>query len=165
MEPILNCSIATLKEVKKRWQGIIYDNLDDNRYNLAADEFIEEIKKGTRVTYIAKFNDLIVCDLTVIVKEEGILHESQNTKELVSQDKAFICGVRTDKEFENRGYFSKLYKYMENDLKNKGYKKLTISVENNNTRAKEIYKHLGFTNFMRTENNNGHIFEYYYKDI
>lgn len=160
-----NCKIATIEEIESRWQTIIDENDNDIRYQIAADEFIKEAKKKTRLTYIGKLNNHIICDATAIIKEEGILNESQNKEGLVSQEMAFICGVRTNKEYENLGYFSKLYKFMEKDLKEKGYNILTLSVESTNSRGKNIYKHLGFTNYLRSEEKSGHILDYYYKNI
>lgn len=168
MQDNYKCKIASIEEIKERWASIIKNNSNNNniyRYYLAEEENIEQVKKETRITYIGVLNNRIICDLTVIIKEEGILNESNNTNGLVNSEKAFLCGIRTDKDYENKGYFSKLYKYMENDLLNKGYKKLTISVEKSNTRAKEIYKHLGFTKYLRTEDKGNYKFDYYLKVI
>jgi len=32
---------------------------------------------------------------------------------------AYLAAFRTNKEYEGKGFFSKLYKFMENDLKEK----------------------------------------------
>ena len=54
------------------------------------------------------------------------------------------------KEFEGQGYFSKLYRFMEEYLKNLGFKKLTLGVEPTEERNRQIYFYLGFTNFLFT---------------
>lgn len=36
---------------------------------------------------------------------------------------------RTKKDYDNKGYFSKFYKFMEFDLKSKGFERLTLGVE------------------------------------
>ena len=41
----------------------------------------------------------------------------QNKDNLVGNNKAYLTVFRTNKEYENKGYFSKLYKFMEEDLK------------------------------------------------
>ena len=77
---------------------------------------------------------------------------------------------RTIDEYQGKGYFSKLFNYMVNDLKSKGYKRLTIGVEPTETKNKAIYFKWGFTNFVRKSQEkypNGSIIdvEYYYKDL
>lgn len=55
-----------------------------------------------------------------------------------------MTAFRTNKEYEGKGYFSKLYKFMEEDLKRKGYSSLTLGVEPDEIRNKKIYNHYGF---------------------
>jgi ribosomal protein S18 acetylase RimI-like enzyme len=61
-----------------------------------------------------------------------------------------LCGFRTNKEYENQGYFSKLYKFIEQDLKSRGYKELSLGVEPKETRNVSIYKKFGFTNLIKS---------------
>ena len=56
---------------------------------------------------------------------------------------------RTNKEYQNQGYFSKLYNFMIDDLKSKGYKKVTLGVEPEEEKNKIIYKKYGFTNLIK----------------
>ena len=53
----------------------------------------------------------------------------QNKEGLIGDEKAYLTAFRTNKKFENQGYFSKLYKIIENDLKKKSFWSLTLSVE------------------------------------
>ena len=41
---------------------------------------------------------------------------------------AYLAAFRTNKEFQGKGYFSKLYNFVENDLKKKGYTELSLGV-------------------------------------
>ena len=41
----------------------------------------------------------------------------QNKENLIGDKKAYLTAFRTNKEYEGEGYFSKLYKFMEKDLK------------------------------------------------
>ena len=63
---------------------------------------------------------------------------------------AYLAAFRTNKEYEGKGYFSKLYKFMENDLKNRGYSELSLGVGPEDDRNIEIYFHLGFRNYIKT---------------
>ena len=60
-----------------------------------------------------------------------------------------MTAFRTNKEYEGKGYFSKLYKFMEEDLKNKGYTLLTLGVEPKEIRNKKIYNHYGFVEYIK----------------
>ena len=72
-----------------------------------------------------------------------------NSDKLVDDTTAYLTAFRTNKEYEGKGYFSKLYKFMEEDLKNKGYTLLTLGVEPEEIRNKEIYKHYGFVEHIK----------------
>lgn len=63
---------------------------------------------------------------------------------------AYLAAFRTNKEFEGKGYFSKLYKFVENDLKEKGYTELSLGFGPEAVRNIEIYFHLGYRNYIKT---------------
>ena len=63
---------------------------------------------------------------------------------------AYLAAFRTNKEYEGKGYFSKLYKFIENDLKQRGYLELSLGVSPEETRNIEIYFHLGFKEHIKT---------------
>ena len=165
----LTFKIANIDEVKEKWDYEIKIHPENLLYYKAANEFINEIKNGTRISYIAKLNNKIICDLTVIVKEKGILNEAKYYNDLVSDKRVFLCGLRTIKEYQGKGYFSKFYKYVENDLKEKGYKEISLSVNIKETKNLMMYFKWNYTNYIRTEIREGKkdtfIFNYYYKNI
>lgn len=169
MEDKIVIKIATLDEAKDKWDYEIKNNPSNPLYIIAANECLREIKKGTRIPYILKLNNQIICDLTIIIKEKGILREAKYTDDLVSDKRVYMCCVRTNEEYQGKGYFSKLYKYVENDLKEKGYKEISLSVDITKAKNTAIYTKYGFTNYLRTEVNRGftkdYIFNYYYKKI
>lgn len=82
---------------------------------------------------------------------------------------AYLAAFRTNKEYEGQGYFSKLYNYVENDLKQRGYKELSLGVGPEEVRNIEIYFHLGYRTYIKTlveqENINEDIILFYKKDI
>lgn len=163
------CKKASLEEIKIRWDNEIKRHPNNIMYTIARQEYIDEAKKSTRITYIGLLNDNIICDATAIIKPEGIQNESQSKENLVSQTRCYLCGIRTNKEYENQGYFSRLYNYIEKDLVSRGFKEIALSVDVSKTRNLLIYFHLGYTNYIRTEtitnNNSTYIFNYYYKKI
>ena len=114
-------------------------------------------------------NEEFISALKEIVKEKGILNEAKYPDDLVSDKRVFLCGLRTIKEYQGQGYFSKLYKYVENDLKEKGYKEISLSVDIKETKNLMMYFKWNYTNYIRTEIREGKmgtfIYNHYYKKI
>ena len=158
------CKVATLEEIEERWNEEANKNGNTSIYQEAKNEFINEVKKRNRIVYIGKIKDTIICDLTVILKPEGIKKEAKSNDNIINDTRVFLCAIRTNKEEENKGYFSKLLSYVENELLKQGYKEISLSVEENEKRNKNIYEHLGFTNYIKTEiiEGNGTIYTYHY---
>ena len=71
-------------------------------------------------------NGKIITECTAIISVDDL--NMQNKDNLLGEKTAYPTPFRTNKEFENKGYFSKLYKFMENDLKQKGFTTLTLGV-------------------------------------
>lgn len=69
---------------------------------------------------------------------------------LLNDNMAYLAAFRTNKEYEGKGYFGKLYEFMENDLKQKGYTELCLGVGPEEVRNIKIYFHLGFTEYVKT---------------
>lgn len=59
-------------------------------------------------------------------------------------DRAYFHHFRIAKEFQNKGYGSKIYKHVEEEARKMGIKVLTQEVEKTNNRAQEIYAHWGY---------------------
>ena len=74
----------------------------------------------------------------------------QNSDELVDDKIVYLCNFSTDKRYRGKGYFSKLFRFMIDDLKNRGYEKFTLGVEPTETKNLQIYQHLGFNNFIKS---------------
>ena len=72
-----------------------------------------------------------------------------NTTLLINDKSVYILAVRTVDGYQNKGYFRELFKYMINDLKNRGYEYATIGVDKNDEKVKSIYKKYGFTEFLK----------------
>lgn len=110
----------------------------------------------------------IITECTAIISSDDL--DMQNKDNLVGDSKAYLTAFRTSKEYENQGYFSKLYKYMESDLKKRGFKSLTLGVEPCEVRNIQIYFKWDFTKYIKTAyeyypNNEKVIVNYYEKDL
>ena len=73
-----------------------------------------------------------------------------NSEDLVNENTAYLHGFFTEGEYQNKGYFSKLYKFMINDLISRGYTNVTLGVEEPEVKNKAIYSKWGFTEYIKT---------------
>ena len=53
------------------------------------------------------------------------------------------------KEYQGKGYFSILFKFMINDLISRGYEQVTLGVEPEEEKNKAIYSKYGFTEHIK----------------
>ena len=164
------CQLATINDLNSFWEEEIKENPDNALYHMTKYQYINELKRKTRITYVGKINNEIISTATVIIEKNGLLNEAKSSKDLINSSRCFLCGVKTKKEYENKGYFSKLYKFIEKDIKKRGFKEISLSVDISITRNMIIYFHYNYINYIRTEvkkdkNNNTFYFNYYYKVI
>ena len=129
-------------------------------------ENIERFKKGQIIPYYGLLNGKIICEATTILASNII----QNSKDLVGNGAIYLSGFRTNKEYRGKGYFSKLYKFMEEDLKKRGFTSLTLGVEPSEVRNIMIYFNWGFTNYIKSDyeyypNNEKILVNYYEKKL
>ena len=144
------CKIANLDEIKSRMDYLIEIHPNNQLWVNAKENAIRGYNENSKIMYIGLLNNEIICEATAYINELAFIGDIKNIENLLSNERAYLSGFRTNKEYENQGYFSKLYKYMENDLKEKGYKELSLGVEPNETRNIQIYFKYGFTNYIKT---------------
>jgi len=140
------CKIADLDEIIKKWDYEISIHPNNENWIIWKNKSIEGYKEKNQLCYIGILNGEIIAEATAMITTNGV----QNADGLVSSDTAYLCAFRTRKEFQNQGYFAKLYRYMEDDLYNKGYRTLTLGVEPDEIKNKEIYFKYGFTHFIKS---------------
>lgn len=141
------CKIATIEEMNKKWDYEIMQDPDNNAWKVWKKEFIDAAKEGKRISYYGLLNGNIICETTAYLSKDTL----KNSEGLIDEKTAYLGAFRTIDEYQGKGYFSILYKYMENDLKEKGYKKLTLAVEPCEVKNMMIYFKYGFTNYIKTD--------------
>ena len=62
----------------------------------------------------------------------------------------YLSAFRTIEEYQGKGYFSKLMKFMLNDLKQRGIVRVTLGVEPAEETNKKIYAHYGFNEYIKS---------------
>ena len=140
------CKIASLEEISRKWDYEIEKHKGDNAWVVWKKDFVNGVKNKKRICYYGILDDCIISEGTAILSKDQV----QNSDGLVGETTAYLCAFRTVEEHQGKGYFSKLYKFMENDLKNRGYKMLTLGVEPCEEKNKKIYSSYGFTTFVKS---------------
>ena len=161
------CRIATLEDIIKIYDYKIEHEPEDKENLLVWKEnAINREKNKSSRTYIG------VLEGEIISKCNAALNSSliQNSECLIDNETAYLFAFETKEEYQGQGYFSKLFNFMINDLKSLGYKKVTLGVEVDDLKNKEIYKKYGFTEYIKTSNevnpdNSTMLVEYYRKEL
>lgn len=149
MKDELICKIPSLEEMNIKWDyEIKHSKQNKNNWVIWKNENIENFKKGNSIPYYGILNGRIICEATAMINPKIV----QNSDGLVANNMAYLSAFRTIEEYQGKGYFSILFKYMLKDLKEKGYTKVTLGVEPNQEKNKKIYHHYGFTEYIKLAN-------------
>lgn len=160
------CKIANEKEMNRKWDYEIANHEDKDNWIIWKEKAIKCFKYGAQIPYYGILDGKIICEATASLTPDIV----QNGEGLVDDNTAYLTAFRTIKEYQGHGYFSKLFKYMINDLKSRGYTKVTIGVEPTELKNKAIYQKYGFTNLIKTgieeyPDGTKTEVEYYYKNL
>lgn len=123
------CKIATLSEIIEKADYEIKMHPNNNIWKIFKERAIKNFNDKNTITYIGVLNDEIICEATAIINENGFKGDIDNYDGLLSENMVYLSGFRTNKGFERKGYFSRLFKFVESDLKNKGYSKMSLGLD------------------------------------
>lgn len=144
------CKIANRDELLKRWDYLIEIHPGNNKWVEFKENALKHYDEKSTISYLGFLNDEIICEATAYIKDSAFIGDISKPSGLLSDSMAYLAAFRTNKEFEGKGYFSKLYSFIENDLKEKGYTELSLGVGPEEVRNIEIYFHLGYRNYIKT---------------
>ena len=139
------CKIATITDVIKKYDYEKENNDDKDNWEIWKESAVERVKNNKIVIYHGVLNDKIICECTAAFDKSIV----QNSAGLIDSNTAYLYAFRTISEYQNKGYFSILFNYMLEDLKKRGYKRLTLGVEPDEIRNKKIYSKYGFINHIK----------------
>ncbi len=139
------CKIAAINEMEIKWNYEIKKHKNRN-WKIWKSEAISRVKNGQSIVYYGILNSEIICETTAMLDKSIV----QNYEGLVDDKTVYLCAFRTVEKYQGKGYFSKLFNFMINDLKNRDYKKVTLGVEPAEIDNLKIYNHLGFDRFIKS---------------
>ena len=140
------CKIASLKEMEEKWDYETKLHPGEENWLIWKAEAIKNYQTGRSIPYYGILNGTIICEATAVV-DPG---EVQNSAGMMDRKTTYLCAFRTIKEYRGKGYFSRLLRFVLNDLKQKGYKKAVLGVEPDDKKNKAMYTHWGFTEFIKS---------------
>ena len=114
------CKIATIEEMEQNWNYLIEIHPNNNAWKIYKEEAIKNMKEKNTIVYYGILNGTIISEATAFISN------TDDTNELVNEYTSYLSAFRTRKEYQGKGYFSKLYKFMEDDLKSNGYTTLAV---------------------------------------
>ncbi len=141
------CKIATLEDIINIYDyKIEHEHEDKENLLVWKENAINREKNKYSRTYFGLLNNEIISKAVAGFNSSLI----QNSEGLVDKNTAYLFAFKTKDEYQGKGYFSKLFNYMIEDLKSLGYKYATVGVEPHELKNKEIYKHYGFNKYIKT---------------
>ena len=141
------CKIASLEEMNRKWDYEIEHNINDARnWIIWKSHFLDNFKNDYIIPYYGILDGNIICEATAMLNSEVV----QNSEGLVGNGVVYLSAFRTIEEYQGKGYFSKLMKFMLNDLKQRGIVRVTLGVEPAEETNKKIYAHYGFNEYIKS---------------
>ena len=141
------CKIASLQEMNTKWDCLIAQSVKGKEnWIVWKKKSIENYKQSYTIPYYGILEGNIICEATAMINPEVV----QNSTGLVDSHTVYLSAFRTISEYQGKGYFSKLFQFMIEDLRNKGFTKATLGVEPDDKKNKEIYAHYGFTEYIKS---------------
>lgn len=145
-----SCRIASYEDICKRMDYLIDIHPNNNIWLVAKDNALKGFNDKSRIVYVLEKDGRIISEATAYIKEEAFVGDINNTLDLLLENRVYLSAFRTDIEYRGMGYFSKLFKFMINDLKSRGYSEACLGVEPCEVTNMKIYFKYGFTNYIKT---------------
>lgn len=95
-----------------------------------------------------------------VIGELYIFWNSEDKDEANGENRAYLCAFRIDEGFRGKGLGFKLMKKVLERIKEKGFKEVTIGVDNGDReRLTAMYKGWGFSELVKVQH-----YDYHYRD-
>ena len=155
---------AMPEDLTHLWDKNIADNPEDARWVTWKKEYIEYNARGMAATFAVLADGDPVGEGTLLFSPAC---GAVDGREALADGRtvANVNALRIQKAYEGKGYISALVRLMERYAAEQGYTRLTIGVEECESRNRAIYQHMGYTIPLFTEVEDGATVLYYAKDL
>lgn len=155
---------ATPKELDLIWDYNIEENKGDERWIHWKREYIRYNQMKKAVTFLVLDTGAPVGEGTLLLSPDCNA-VSGRVRLCDGKDIANVNALRIQKKYEGNGHISKLMKEIECYAGNHNISRLSIGVEAKETRNLAVYLHLGFTEFLFSEVEDGELVLYFCKTL
>ena len=156
--------IATRQELEYLWDLNIAENPGDSNWVRWKKEYISINKTGKGYTFTVVIEGKPVGEGTLLFSPKC---SAISGRVNLADGKAIanINALRIRKSYEGQGHISALVRLMEAYAAERGITRLTIGVEQKNSRNLAIYHHWGYNELVTHALEDGEVVLYYGKDI
>ncbi len=144
------CKIADRDELLKRWEYLTAIHPGSSRWAGFKESAVRHYDEKSTISYLGFLNGEIICEATAYIKDSAFLGDISDPSGLLGDGMAYLAAFRTNREYEGQGYFGRLFRFAEKDLKERGYQEVSVGVGPEAVRNMEIYFHLGFREYIKT---------------
>jgi len=144
---IFVCRVATRVEILKRYDYEISMHPGEEKNWMKWKQEYMDMPEWKRISYFGFLDDTVICEATTALSSDACM----NMEGLVNDKTAYLFAFRTNKKFRWQWYFSKLFKFMIDDLKSRWYEQVILWVEPAEIENKKIYFHYGFNELVKTD--------------
>ena len=151
--------IATDADFNALWDRNIAENPDEPMWPVWRQRFRQRIDLGQAITFCA------VIDGDPVGEGTLELNTGKDPRLCDGKTNAYLAALRIRKEFEGLGHISRLVRLMEDHARKLGFQRITIGVEEQESRNRGIYAHWGYVNLVMEESQDGERVLYYAKEL
>jgi len=105
----------------------------------------DKIKRRVLDIYVLEENNRVIAEVTIVYDEK---HYGDYT---IPNQRVYVEALRVLPEYQGKGLGTYFLREVINQVRAEGYAEMTIGVEDDNLKAKHIYRKLGFTEFIRRD--------------
>lgn len=142
----MKIKIASTQDLEFLYDEKIKNHPEDVFLPIQREKRIKSIEDGTRLFFIGFVGEECICELAASVSNLDTF--TQNKDKVLGNGCAYLFSFFTKEEYRGRGYFSKLYRFAENTLKEMGFEYLTLGVEPDDSENIERYRKWGYTELI-----------------
>lgn len=120
------------------------------------------IAENSRLIESGAFSIYLLFEGDELIGELHVTWRSDDPLAAVDGQRAYLSAYRIREDKQGRGFGQHLLRGVIAAIEERGYREITIGVEDDNLRAKHLYGKLGFTEFVdrRSESYQGDSYEY-----
>ncbi len=161
------CKVASREEIEVKYDET-YRTITKERdvFEAWKERAVSNFLSERVLTYVGLLNGEFICECAAGLDPDSI----NEGYRLIDEKTAYLSSFRTREEYRRKGYFSKLFRFVLRDLYMRGYRRVSVGVDPDETYNLAVYRHFGFSEKMfegihRFSNGREKTVEYYSMDI